>query len=74
MVGVDGDKVELSLRHSRTRCGDSEEEVKGDFLGQLLLEEDMPPDPEISSLEDVLEGTVLSGYVKATTGVGAFVQ
>jgi len=31
-------------------------------------------DPELSGLEDVEEGTVVRGYVKAVTDVGVFVR
>ena len=64
MVGVDGDKVDLSLRASRTG-----ESVKGVWPAT-----DTTSDPEISSLEDVPEGMVVRGYVKAVTKMGAFVQ
>ena len=66
MVGIDGDKVDLSLRTSRT--------------GEKLKVEGVEPpegvasDPEISSLEDLQKGEVVRGYIKAVTDVGAFVQ
>lgn len=37
-------------------------------------EADTPPDPEITSLEDLAEGDVVRGYVKAVTNVGVFVR
>ena len=61
VVAVDEDKVDLSLRASRT--------------GEQVKEEaDTPPDPEIASLEDLAEGDVVRGYVKAVTNVGVFVR
>jgi len=64
VVAVDGDKVDLSLRASRT--GNQMEQVEG--------EADTPSDPEIASLEDLTEGGVVRGYVKAVTNVGVFVR
>lgn len=66
VVGIDGDKVDLSLRTSRT--------------GEKLKVEGVEPpegvasDPEISSLEDLQKGEVVRGYIKAVTDVGAFVH
>ncbi len=78
-MGVDGDKVELSLRRSHTKHeeedSDDEEEEKEeeDVLG-LGSVGDTPTDSEVCSLEDVREGMVLRGYVKAITNIGTFVQ
>ena len=58
MVSVAGEKMDLSLRPSR---------VHGDAAGT-------PLDREIASLEDLPEGTVVRGYVKAVTNVGVFVR
>ena len=58
MVGLSGDRLDLSLRPSR---------IHGDDVRK-------PPDPEITSLEDLPEGVVIRGYVKAVTDVGAFVR
>lgn len=57
-MSVSGDKMDLSLRASR---------VHGNPLGDSL-------DQEISSLEDLPEGTIVKGYVKAVTNVGVFVR
>ena len=54
---MDEDKVDLSLRASRT--------------GEQVKEE---ADPEIASLEDLAEGDVVRGYVKAVTNIGVFVR
>ncbi len=67
MVGVDGDKVDLSLRTSRT--GEKLKVKKG-----VEPPEGVAPDPEISSLEDLQKGEVVRGYIKAVTNVGAFVR
>ena len=61
MVAADEGKVDLSLRASRTR-------------DQVKEEADTPPDPEITSLEDLSKGDVVRGYVKAVTNVGVFVR
>ena len=58
-MSVSGEKLDLSLRPSRT-CG-------GSGVGGS-------PDLEIASLEDVPEGTIVRGYVKAVTNVGVFVR
>ena len=64
VVGVKGTKVDLSLRASRT----------GEELPFGLEQGGGAIDPEISSLEDLPEGKVVRGYVKAVTDVGVFVQ
>ncbi len=80
MVGLEGEKVNLSLRHSHVKddyLEDEEEEKgeeEGDFLEQCRSVRTTPPDSEIASLEDIREGMVVRGYVKAITNVGAFVQ
>ena len=55
---VSGEKIDLSLRPSR---------VSGQAEGDS-------PDREITSLEDLPEGVVVRGYVKAVTDVGVFVR
>ena len=59
VVRVLAEKLDLSLRPSR---------VSGDVMGNS------PMDPEITSLEDVPEGTIVRGYVKAVTNVGVFIR
>ena len=58
MVHVEGDKLDLSLRNSRTNPSDKVE-VR---------------DPEIQELGDLVKGQVVRGYVKAVTDVGVFVR
>ena len=58
VVSVAGERMDLSLRPSRDH---------GNAAGT-------PPDQEITSLEDLPEGTVVRGYVKAVTNVGIFVR
>ena len=58
MVGIAGERMDLSLRPSRVH-GDTAEAY---------------PDREITSLEDLPEGTIVRGYVKAVTDVGVFIR
>lgn len=58
VVGVTGDRMDLSLRVSR---------IRGDAVGESV-------DREIASLEDLPEGIIVRGYVKAVTNVGVFVR
>ena len=58
-MSVSGDKMDLSLRASRVH-------------GNTVLRDS--PDQEITSLEDLPEGTVVRGYIKAVTNVGVFVR
>ena len=62
-MAVDEDKIDLSLRASR---------MGGRMEGET--DHDTSPDPEIASLEDLAEGRVVRGYVKAVTDVGVFVR
>ena len=77
MVGVDGSKLDLSLRGSRTgepveelQQTDTEEDKEE---GGVSLEKRLC-DPEVTSLEDLDVGQVVRGYVKAVTDVGVFVR
>lgn len=87
MVGVDGSKLDLSLRRSRTgepaandiMETDSEdlEEVEGGEeeakeRGRGVAEGSC--DPEVASLEDLEVGKLVRGFVKAVTDVGVFVR
>lgn len=54
-----GNMVHLSLRESRKAVGGAKVEAR---------------DPEITGLEDVEEGKVVRGYIKAVTDVGVFVR
>ena len=58
VVGIAGERMDLSLRPSR---------VHGDIAGAY-------PDQEIASLEDLPEGTIVRGFVKAVTDVGVFIR
>ena len=58
VVRVSGDQMDLSLRPSR---------LSGLPVGDSQ-------DREITSLEDLPEGSVVRGYVKAVTAVGLFVR
>lgn len=51
--------MDLSLRASRVH-------------GNTVLGDS--PDQEITSLDDLPEGTVVRGYIKAVTNVGVFVR
>ena len=77
VVGVDGSKLDLSLRRSHTgepaddtmetdTEGEGEERERG-VAGRSC-------DPEIASLEDLEVGKVVRGFVKAVTDVGVFVR
>lgn len=76
-MSVQGEKIDLSLRASRLAQGASE---PGDSHGETEEEEEKeggsgsPLDPEIVSLEDVPEGKVVRGYVKAVTEKGVYVR
>ena len=59
VVRVAGDQMDLSLRPSRLSTSPP--------LGDS-------PDPEITSLEGLPEGSIVRGYVKAVTAVGLFVR
>ena len=55
----------MSLRHSHT----------GETPGCLpKVPDGMEPDREISSINDLQEGEILRGYVKAIGKVGAFIK
>lgn len=57
---MEGEKLDLSLRGSRTRPGgETEVEIK---------------DPEIQGLEDLVVNQKVRGYVKAITDVGVYVR
>ena len=78
MVGVDGSKLDLSLRRSRTgepasdiMQTDTEGEEEGEG-GEGVAGRSC--DPEIASLEDLEVGKVVRGFVKAVTDVGVFVR
>ena len=58
VVRVCGDQMDLSLRPSR---------VSAHPVGDS-------PDREITSLEELPEGSIVRGYVKAVTAVGVFVR
>lgn len=58
VVRVCGDQMDLSLRPSR---------VSTHPVGDS-------PDREITSLEELPEGSIVRGYVKAVTAVGVFVR
>ena len=62
MVKKEDSKIDLSLRESRMAAHGNEE-----ISGKVK-------DPEINGLEDVVEGTVVRGYIKAITDVGVFVR
>lgn len=64
VLSVDGDKIELSLRASKTG-----EEVIKDRPASTD-----PIDPEVRSLEDLEVGQLVRGYVKAASNVGVFVR
>ena len=81
VVGVDGSKLDLSLRRSRTGDpandtmemdteGEGEEEGEERESGVARRS----CDPEIASLEDLEVGKVVRGFVKAVTDVGVFVR
>ena len=57
-MSVSGERIDLSLRPSR---------VSGEAGGDS-------PDCEITSLEDLPEGAIVRGYVKAATDVGVFLR
>ena len=61
---MDGDKIELSLRASRT----GEEVIKDEAASKA------PVDPEVRSVEDLEVGQLIRGYVKASSNVGIFVR
>ena len=58
VVRLSGSEMDLSLRPSR---------VSTHPVGDS-------PDKEITSLEDLPEGSIVRGYVKAVTAVGVFVR
>lgn len=58
-MSVDNNKIDLSLRHSRTGNKSKATEVT---------------DAEVTGIEDLKEGQVLRGYVKSLTDIGAFVR
>lgn len=64
VLSVDDDKVELSLRASRT----GEEVIKDKAPSKD------PIDPEVRSVEDLEVGQLVRGYVKAASNVGVFVR
>ena len=64
ILSVDGDKIELSLRASRT----GEEVIKDEAASKA------PVDPEVRSVEDLEVGQLIRGYVKASSNVGIFVR
>ena len=77
MVDVDGDKLDLSLRRSRTgepmdelMQTDTEEEEEEREGGVARRSCDL----EVASLEDLEVNKVVRGYVKAVTDVGVFVR
>ena len=88
MVGVDGSKLDLSLRRSRTgEPADVVMETDTEGEGEEGMDDDgeaeeektggvarTPCDPEVASLEDLEVGKVVRGFVKAVTDVGVFVR
>eukprot|EP00731_Ephydatia_muelleri_P020460 Em0013g187a len=64
ILSVEGDKIELSLRASRT----GEEVIKAEAASKA------PVDPELRSVEDLEVGQLIRGYVKASSNVGIFVR
>ena len=58
VVKVAGKKIDVSVRRSR----------------RLDSESGKVEDPELNGIEDVEEGAVVRGYVKAVTDVGVFVR
>ena len=62
MVEVDDDKIDLSLRSSRSGCEDDG------------VDKDQPVDIEVTGVDQLMEGQVLRGYVTAVTDTGNFVR
>ena len=72
---VEGGKLDLSLRASRTGHQLGASEGSGDTeRGSGDTTERGSGDPEIASLEEVEEGAVVRGYIKSVTNVGVFVR
>ena len=88
MVGIDGSKLDLSLRRSRTgEPADVVMETDTEGEGEEGMDDDGEAeeektggvartscDPEVASLEDLEVGKVVRGFVKAVTDVGVFVR
>ena len=75
MVGVSGNKLDLSLRGSRTgesSTDDLHTDTEDDDTGEGVSERSC--DSEIASLEDLDVGKVVRGYVKSVTDVGVFIR
>jgi ribosomal protein S1 len=80
---VDGSKLDLSLRRSRTgepaddvimKMTDTEGEGEEEEERGKGVAKEESCDPEITSLEDLEVGKVVRGFVKAITDVGVFVR
>ena len=80
VVNVDGDKVELSLRPSRTgaaaavtaskvgkKRGAADASTSDEIAGTLTM-------PEVAEVKDLSPGQLISGYVKTTSSSGCFVM
>lgn len=77
VVGVDGSKLDLSLRRSGTGepADDTmETDTEGEGEEREMGVAGRSCDPEIASLEDLEVGKVVRGFVKAVTDVGVFVR
>lgn len=79
VLGVDGDKIDLSLRGSRTgavvgaeagaKVGKkrASEEDKDEIVGEMRM-------PEVNEAKELSPGQLICGYVKSTSSSGCFVM
>ena len=76
VVGVEGKKLDFSLRPSRMQQCRGDEEVGDpelcDFEGLEAKRE--ARDPEIHDLGDLEDGKLVRGYVKSVTDLGVYVR
>ena len=74
MLAVGKDRIDLSLRKSRTGVELIPASQDGDTTSDGAAKLELAPDPEIASVGDLHPGQVVRGYVKAVTDQGSYVQ